>query len=172
MCKIFKILFLFIFKFIFINGEIIPSAEECDKLMKNGGTYDNYGCYCTGRTRSNTKPVDEIDNCCFNLQNCLLPLYMKGTCNKILSANYYFFNNDTCVTYYERCTHANECGIGLCKCFKEYTGCLIQLPIPNIRKLCTNTVLISSKTIRTTKNSLQSAFALFSTSITSYMYKQ
>uniref|UniRef100_A0A915LRL8 Phospholipase A2 domain-containing protein n=1 Tax=Meloidogyne javanica TaxID=6303 RepID=A0A915LRL8_MELJA len=166
-----KIFLIFIFPFIFwikIKADLIPSADECQKQLNNGGTYDHYGCRCTGGINSQAVPVDEIDKCCADMEKCILPLYIKGTCDRISSADYYYFDNDTCSTFYERCSHPNECGIGLCKCFKSFVGCFIPLPIPKTRKPCTIELNSNKSTIRATKNSIRSAFSLFSDSITNF----
>jgi len=46
-----KIFLIFIFLFIFwikIRADLIPSADECQKQLNNGGTYDHYGCRYVG----------------------------------------------------------------------------------------------------------------------------
>ncbi|KHJ97296.1 phospholipase A2 [Oesophagostomum dentatum] len=98
--------------------------------------YNGYGCWC-GIGDTGEEPVDEIDRCCMNHDNCYRAVRLNGTCWRItLYIGSFGLYRTKCVNKKAFCVGTNKCAQALCKCDVEAVECWKKYKKPKIRKRC------------------------------------
>ncbi|CAJ0604878.1 unnamed protein product [Cylicocyclus nassatus] len=102
-----------------VRSRDINSLTECVVGYSARRLYD-YGCWC--RTVGLGTPIDAVDSCCFNLDQCYGETVSSGICNP--GERYFRSYKWNCVNKQAVCSPTNTgCAAALCKCDNECAQC-------------------------------------------------
>lgn len=126
--------------------QVIKCATQSSSSIVVLEKYNCYGCYCG--LGGQGEPIDEIDRCCYNHDDCYGIAYSKtGPCIAWLGEVYLVPYNFDCVEedfanktrkFTPVCKSAlTKCGRASCECDAEFAKCLQKFELKE-KKKCSN----------------------------------
>lgn len=82
--------------------------------------YSSYGCFC-GYGQQGTQPIDEVDRCCKEHDDCYGEVHSRNHCN-FWSGLFVGYNHD-CEDNNCRCTDLEKCARKVCECDLKLAEC-------------------------------------------------